>query len=713
MRRSFELVADAAQILINSENFDDQINQVIEIIGTYADVSRVYVFIDNEDGTTTSNTHEWCNSGINPQINELQNIPYEIIPSWKLILINENRIFSEDIYAFPQDIIDILEPQGILSIVVYPLYINNQLKGFIGFDECNRQREWSEAELNLLKAVSALISSSFEHKSVLKSLKESERNFQQFFRTITDFLFIVSPESKIIHVNNAVVTRLGYTYEELTTMDLLALHPVDKHKDAIKYLEEMINGEREYCPLELETKSGTRLPVESRVWPGEWNGKPCIFGISKDLSSQQEALQKFTKLFENNPALMAISTIEDGTFVDVNEAFLKKLGYSKEEVIGKTSNQLNLFDKSQKQQNTAKKLQETGQIKDIELRVRCKDGSKLCGLFSGEIIDNQNKQYFLTVMVDITEQKILQEQLEINRQRLENIIEGTRLGTWEWNVQTGKTVFNDRWAEIIGYKLSELEPLSIDTWLSHGYPEDLVESEKRLNCHFDKKTNFYDFECRMKHKDGHWVWVHDRGKVIEWDEDVKPLMMFGTHSDITEKKEMESLIRESAIRDPLTGIYNRRYVFERIDALLGEYDRKGISFSVTIIDIDHFKHFNDTYGHLAGDFVLREFTQIITKNIRPYDILGRYGGEEFIIVSVHSGKVMAKKTIERILDIIGKHIFHYENAEFSITFSAGIAEIKEVKEIDEIDDSMESLIALSDKRLYKAKNEGRNKVLIS
>lgn len=129
--------------------------------------------------------------------------------------------------------------------------------------------------------------------------------------------------------------------------------------------------------------------------------------------------------------------------------------------------------------------------------------------------------------------------LQRESKRLQSVLEGTNVGTWEWNVQTGETIFNERWAEIIGYTLSELQPVSIDTWLRLAHPEDLEISGKCLEAHFSGQTDYYDCEVRTLHKDGRWVWVHDRGKVSAWTEDGKPLLMAGTHQDITARKEAE------------------------------------------------------------------------------------------------------------------------------------------------------------------------------
>ncbi|MCE5269849.1 PAS domain S-box protein [bacterium] len=147
---------------------------------------------------------------------------------------------------------------------------------------------------------------------------------------------------------------------------------------------------------------------------------------------------------------------------------------------------------------------------------------------------------------DISDRKRAEKKLQEERQRLASIIEGTHVGTWEWNVQTGETVFNERWADIFGYRLEELLPVSIKTWEHFTHPDDLRNTNNVLQKHFKGDSDFYEVEFRMRHKDGHWVWVLDRGKVTSWTEDGKPLLMQGTHTDITERKRAEDAILEKA-----------------------------------------------------------------------------------------------------------------------------------------------------------------------
>ena len=133
--------------------------------------------------------------------------------------------------------------------------------------------------------------------------------------------------------------------------------------------------------------------------------------------------------------------------------------------------------------------------------------------------------------------------LSAGHQRLFDIIDATELATWEWNVQTGETRFNERWAQMIGMTLAELEPTSIDTWTRLAHPDDLKLSETRLADHFSGKTDYYACDSRMQHRNGFWIWVHDHGRVISRSSDGKPLWMVGTHLDITERKLAEERLQ--------------------------------------------------------------------------------------------------------------------------------------------------------------------------
>lgn len=151
--------------------------------------------------------------------------------------------------------------------------------------------------------------------------------------------------------------------------------------------------------------------------------------------------------------------------------------------------------------------------------------------------------------------------LDQAKERLQLAIEGSGIGLWDWSVQTGDLVLNDRWAEMLGYTLADLEPISIETWFQHTHPDDLQKALKATEQHFRQETPVYECELRMHHRLGHWIWVLDRGKVVERDGVGQPLRMAGTHLDITDRKQAElrlelqsSMLERIAKAEPLSDI---------------------------------------------------------------------------------------------------------------------------------------------------------------
>lgn len=170
------------------------------------------------------------------------------------------------------------------------------------------------------------------------------------------------------------------------------------------------------------------------------------------------------------------------------------------------------------------------------------------------------------IFVSALERKYREQELNESRERLDLAIKGTNSGLWDWQVQTEQALFDERWAEIIGFSLSELEPLSIHTWTDHCHPDDLVKSKIELEKHFTGITDSYICEVRMRHKKENWVWVLDRGKVVSWDEHGKPVRMVGTHVDITENKRQDAVTQ--AERD-MAALWSRVGTFkERLEVCL-------------------------------------------------------------------------------------------------------------------------------------------------
>ncbi|HKK43157.1 MAG TPA: PAS domain S-box protein, partial [Bacteroidales bacterium] len=212
------ILSEIALELNTMDDFDTRINTVVNRIGTHTDVSRVYIFENSEDGNTTTNAFEWCNKDIKPQKDILQNIPFEVIPSWKQLLIDDGVLYSENISNLPDDIRAILEPQSIKSLVVYPLFVQGNFFGFIGFDECSKSRTWSRTELELLRTVSGIISNAYERKIMEQSIIDERDRANNANRAKSEFLANMSHEIRT--PMNAILGFSEALYHKLDSVQL-------------------------------------------------------------------------------------------------------------------------------------------------------------------------------------------------------------------------------------------------------------------------------------------------------------------------------------------------------------------------------------------------------------------------------------------------------------------------------------------------------------
>ncbi|WP_158084310.1 PAS domain S-box protein [Marispirochaeta aestuarii] len=242
-----------------------------------------------------------------------------------------------------------------------------------------------------------------------------------------------------------------------------------------------------------------------------------------------------------------------------------------------------------------------------------------------------------------------------------------------------------------------------DSYQEVIHPEDKNEV---LRWYTEDKS---EYEYRIILPDGseRWIWA-STFPVHSSSGDTQRIA--GIARDISERKQLEKQLHEVSIRDTLTGLYNRRHLFEILGALIEKVERGEEIFSLAILDIDHFKSINDNYGHVAGDLVLKEFAQILSRSIRGYDTLGRFGGEEFLIVFTGMAQEKAHKMMDRILAAVREMSIPYGEAAISFTFSCGIADSRVCMQQG---CDLEKIINEADTKLYRAKRAGRNRIYSS
>ena len=268
-------------------------------------------------------------------------------------------------------------------------------------------------------------------KEAEESLRESGQNLRDVLAAVDDIIVVGTPDGRIAYANPAAAAKLGYSAADLEAMQVLDLHPPGTRTEAETVYTAIWRGEQNTHRLPLQNRSGALIPVDTRVWFGQWNGVDCVFGASRDPIREREVLHEFDWLFRRNPALAAMSSLPDGRFTEINDIWLQTLGYAREEVLGRTAEDLDLFVDPELQRAAAEQLQAQGRVSDLELQVRRKDGTVADGLFSGEIIESHGRQLFLTVMTDQTERKRAEEALRQVTDRLSLAVRASAAAPWD------------------------------------------------------------------------------------------------------------------------------------------------------------------------------------------------------------------------------------------------------------------------------------------
>jgi diguanylate cyclase (GGDEF)-like protein/PAS domain S-box-containing protein len=289
--------------------------------------------------------------------------------------------------------------------------------------------------------------------------------------------------------------------------------------------------------------------------------------------------------------------------------------------------------------------------------------------------------------------------LHADATRLAYALQGANDGIWDWDVPSGASFFSERAARMFGYEPAEFTR-AVSSWEALLHPDDAGPARAAFEAHMRGDTPFYEAEIRCRSRDGAWIWVHDRGKVVERDSDGRALRAVGTYTDISERKRLEGALEHLATHDSLTGLANRG-VFERgLHRAAARLERFGGRVAVLLIDVDHFKSVNDTYGHAAGDILLATVAGRLRDATRTDDLVARLGGDEFAIIA--SGQSAAEFDVlaARLIDCLAEPIT-LDDRTLTQTVSVGIAVASTGAHVGE------DLVARADRALYAAKHAGR------
>lgn len=370
------------------------------------------------------------------------------------------------------------------------------------------------------------------------------------------------------YVSNAAERMLGYPAKSWTTEPNFwasHIHPDDRDV-TVRYCIEATKAMRDHdFEYRFMKSNGSVVWLRDIVTVVSQDGKAVsLKGVMVDITEQKNIARGLRNAEEHFRS--AVNALGEGIILQDENGVIAFCNPRAEEILGLSAAQmagLTSFEPRwesvradgspfPREEFPAVHTLRTGEPKqNVVMGVHHANGSLIWLLVNSQPIRYASIEKVSGVVVsftDITLQRVQEEQLHHITEQLRLAIEGSGVGLWDWYVQTGKTIFNERWAEILGYSLTELAPTSIDTWVQNCHPDDIKHSNKLLQAHFRKETDYYECETRMRHKSGEWIWVLGRGKVAEWNNDSAPHRMTGTHSDITERKKAEIALRQSEER---------------------------------------------------------------------------------------------------------------------------------------------------------------------
>lgn len=415
------------------------------------------------------------------------------------------------------------------------------------------------------------------------------------FSLVTDYCFLLDIDGNIIDVNQVVLDNLNYTKDDILKLNVYDIHPKSRRKEAKEIIQKIIAGMASECNIPLKSNNGNLIPVFTKVKIIEIDKLNYILGISKDLTKEIDSITKFEIAFDESPQPMAITDLDSGTYLFINQAFENLFEYTKQEVIGHTSSEILPSITPQIRRQMLADLLISGKAENVKFKLNTKTGKSLIGFLSGKIFESNGRKFLLSSFQDITLNDNLINELQSAKERWNYALESSDLGVWDWNLITNEVFFSKKWKSMLGFEYDEISN-SLSTWEELTHPEDLSYCYNEISKHLRGEIEQYQSTHRIKNKSGDYIWILDTGKVVEFDNLGNPSRFVGTHRDISEIKAKEKALSEQ--HD-----WNRT-IFESAKAGIVIIDTNTfevVDVNQTACDILKFKQ-SELIGKKCGDF---------------------------------------------------------------------------------------------------------------
>jgi diguanylate cyclase (GGDEF)-like protein/PAS domain S-box-containing protein len=435
-----------------------------------------------------------------------------------------------------------------------------------------------------------------------------------------------------------------------------------------------------------------------------------LHGVSLDINERKRSEaalraseERYRMLTEMSPD--AALVVVDRAIVYANPAAVTMLGASKGEQL--TGRSPFIFIEPEFHTAARQSLEappHTGNCPPLmEQRWRRLDGAEVPVQVSAGAITWEGRPATQLLLRDITEQQRTQDALRISNERLKLAIEGSGEGIWDWDIRNDHYHFSDNLKRMMAWDPENESPEAIkDAMRKRIHPDDLPRIRAALLAYIDGRESAYSCEFRAQRADGVWLWMLSRGIIVARDDNGVPLLMTGTTSDISARKQADERIWHHANFDALTGLPNRRLFRDRLDQEVRKAARSGKQVALLFIDLDRFKQVNDLLGHDAGDLLLAQCAHRLKGCVRESDTVARLGGDEFtVILTAPESAARVEHVCQKILHTlespfpIGKEVA-YMSGSIGVTLYPNDAT------------TSEELIRKADQAMYAAKNAGKN-----
>ncbi len=391
-----------------------------------------------------------------------------------------------------------------------------------------------------------------------QSLVNENVRYKDYYENAPDIYLSMHPETTLIlDCNQTMVDTLGYSKKELKKKTIFDLYTAESalYAKNVLYPEFIRRGLFNNAFVKVCSKNCDILNMLINVnsvkdETGRILYSRAIWRKMADKDFEKEYLHilyqaqqtelKYKLMYDNSPIGIASATLDYKIF-SANQAFCDMLGYAEQELVGQT---LYLYTHPDGVENNIQMLEKlaAGELKRLQMEKKFihKSGRTIIGLLNATIIKDIHGKplYFLGNVHDITLMKDVLTQLEdakklteIERERLNFVLEGSKLGFWDWNIKENKVERNSQWAEMLGFTIDEVQK-TVSQWTDLIHPDDHNLALQSLNSHLRGETSMHRAEYRMRTKENDWKWILDTAKVVQFDKNGAPLRMAGTHTHV-------------------------------------------------------------------------------------------------------------------------------------------------------------------------------------